>query len=112
LSVKLKRKNRHWKLVNNPFPAVLQPGSCLGLVIRYHATERCPRSQELIITSNDPATPVKILDLTAYTVWECGCKDCEECGKDRGERCCCHRKAAHTCCCDDDDEHHEEEGEE
>jgi hypothetical protein len=107
-SVKLKRKNRHWKLVNNPFPAVLQPGSCLGLVIRYHATEKCPRSQELIITSNDPATPVKVLDLCAYTVWECGCKDCDDCSKGQCQK-CCHRKAEHTCCCDDDGDDHREE---
>ncbi len=108
-SAKLKRKNRHWKLVDNPFPAVLHPGSCLALVIRYHATEKCPRSQELIITSNDPATPVKVLDLTAYTVWECGCKGRDECGKDRCEKCHCHQKDAHPCCCGDEDEHHDEE---
>jgi hypothetical protein len=111
ISVKLKRKNRHWKLVNNPFPAELYPGSCLGLVIRYNATEKCPRSQELIITSNDPVTPVKVLDLTAYTVWECGCKGCDECGKGHCEKCHAHRKAAYPCCCDDEDEHHEEERE-
>jgi Abnormal spindle-like microcephaly-assoc'd, ASPM-SPD-2-Hydin len=33
-SVKFKRKNPHWKLINNPFPATLAPGSCLGVVIR------------------------------------------------------------------------------
>ena len=29
-SVAFKRRNRHWKLINNPFPATLHPGSCLG----------------------------------------------------------------------------------
>jgi hypothetical protein len=105
-SAKLKRKNRNWKLVNNPFPAVIHPGACLGLVIRYNAKERCPRSQELIITSNDPMTPVRVLDVTAYTVWECSCKDCDECGKGHCEK--CHQKAAHPCCCDDDEDEHEE----
>ena len=101
LSVKFKRKNRHWKLINNPFPATLHPGSCLNLVIRYKATERCPRSQDLIITSDDPVTPVKEVELTAYTIWErCGCKKCcddcraGDCDKRHGE---CQR----TCCCDD-----------
>jgi hypothetical protein len=39
-SVAFKRKNRHWRLVNDPFPATLHPGSCLALVIQYRATER------------------------------------------------------------------------
>jgi hypothetical protein len=34
-SVAFKRKNRHWRLVNNPFPATLAPGSCLNVVVRY-----------------------------------------------------------------------------
>ncbi len=42
-SVAFKRKSRHWKLIHNPFPATLHPGSCLNVVIRYKATERCPR---------------------------------------------------------------------
>ena len=29
-SVAFKRKSKHWRLVNNPFPAALHPGSCLG----------------------------------------------------------------------------------
>ena len=66
--VKFKRKNPHWKLINNPFPATLAPGSCLGVVIRYKATEKCPIACELVIESDDPATPVKTLDVMAYTV--------------------------------------------
>jgi hypothetical protein len=102
LSVKFKRKNRHWKLINNPFPAALPPGSCLNLVIRYKATERCPRSQDLIITSDDPVTPVKELELPAYTIWErCGCKKCcDECrAGDCDKR---HDECRRSCCCDDD----------
>ena len=56
-SVAFKRKSSHWKLLNNPFPATLHPGSCLGLTIRYKATEKCPRCCELLITSDDPAVP-------------------------------------------------------
>ena len=81
-SARFKRKNPHWKLINNPFPATLPPGACLGLVIRYKATEKCPIASELLITSDDPTTPVKTLDVMAYTIWdECRCKrDCDKCG--------------------------------
>lgn len=58
-SVAFKRKNRHWKLINNPFPATVHPGSCLGVTIRYKADEKCPRCMELIITSDDPFTSIK-----------------------------------------------------
>ncbi|MGB7727174.1 MAG: choice-of-anchor D domain-containing protein [Candidatus Acidiferrum sp.] len=109
-SVAFKRKNPHWKLINNPFPATLHPGSCLGVVIRYKATERCPRSCELIISSDDPATPVKTLEVLAYTEWNgCSCKNCcEDCRKgtcqkhDSGDPC------GETCSGDCDEE--EEEG--
>jgi hypothetical protein len=117
-SVKFKRHNRHWKLINNPFPATLHPGSCLNLVIRYKATEECPHSQDLIIASDDPSTPVKELDVSAYTVWErCECKKCGDddrngdCDKRRGK---CHSQSCcepHPCnCCDDeDDDRHDDE---
>jgi hypothetical protein len=76
--VSFKHKNKHWKLINNPFPATLRPGSCLALVIRYKATERYPRPCELIITSDDPTQAVKVIELLAATIWgDCGCgKDC------------------------------------
>jgi hypothetical protein len=105
-SVAFKRNSRHWKLINNPFPATLHSGSCLGVVIRYKATEKCPRSCELVITSDDPGTPVKVLDVLAYTIWsECGCKKCcDDCAKGS-----CEKRHAESCCqgypcCDDDDE--------
>jgi hypothetical protein len=108
-SVKFKRKNPHWKLVNNPFPAKLAPGSCLGVVVRYKATEKCPIASELIITSDDPTTPVKALDAMAYTIWgRCDCKhcgdDCKKCGCDRCrcEHCC--EGEADDCCSDEDDD--------
>jgi hypothetical protein len=106
--VAFRRKNPHWKLVNNPFPAKLAPGSCLGLVIRYKATEKVPIASELVITSDDPTTPVKTLDAMAYTIWEsCHCKhhggECEKCGCERccRERCC--EGEADDCCSDEDD---------
>jgi hypothetical protein len=111
-SVKFKRKNRHWKLVNNPFPATLHPGSCLNLVIRYKATEQCPRSQDLIIASDDPVTPVKELDVTAYTIWErCGCKKC--CDDCRSGKCDKRHDECHPqCCCDDDDDRQRDDDDE
>ncbi len=102
-SVKFKRKNRHWKLVNSPFPATLHPGSCLSLVIRYKASEECPRAQELIILSDDPTTPVKELEVMAYTMWERrGCGKCDDCR--RGDFHKCHGERHASCCCDDDDD--------
>lgn len=106
-SVAFKRKNPHWKLINNPFPAALHPGSCLGVVIRYQATERISRSCELLITSDDPTTPVKTLDVMAYTIWsECGSKhSCEACKKGCCEQhhddCSCDEVLAG--CCDEDE---------
>ncbi len=109
-SVAFKRKSRHWKLVNNPFPATLHPGSCLGLVIRYCATEKCPRCCELVITSDDPVTPVKTLEMMAYTIWDqCGCKSCCDdcrkggCNKQHADSCCGDGHAADCCCCDEGD---------
>ena len=108
-SVAFKRKNRHWKLINNPFPATLHPGSCLGVVIRYKATEKCPICCELVITSDDPVTPVKTLDVMAYTIWnECGCKQCCDdcrkgcCNKRHTEGCC--EGGADDCCQDEEDD--------
>jgi len=106
-SVAFRRKRRNWKLINNPFPATLHPGSCLNLVIRYNATEKCPRSCELEIKSDDPNMPVKVLDVLAYTTWEeCRQKNCcDKCDKDP---CCC--KPCPDDCCDEDEDEDEDEG--
>jgi kumamolisin len=94
-NVAFKRKSRHWRLVNNPFPATLHPGSCLGVVIRYIATERLPRACELVIASDDPTEPVKTVDVMAITVWEdCCARCCEDCRKG-----CCHKQHCDPCRC-------------
>ena len=112
MSVAFKRKTKHWRLVNNPFPATLQPGSCLNLVIRYKADERCPRCCEVVITTDDPKTPVKILELLAYTIWGGGC-GCESCCEDCKKGCCQERHEEKCCCppdcCDEDEEDNEHE---
>jgi hypothetical protein len=106
-SVAFKRKSSHWKLLNNPFPATLQPGSCLSLTIRYKATEKhYSRCCELVITSDDPAVPVKTLEVLAYTIWnECGCeKCCDDCHEGRCEKRHSERCSQGYPCCEDDDE--------
>ena len=89
--VAFRRENPHWKLINNPFPATLKPGSCLSVVVGYHATEKFPRSCDLVITSDDPATPVKILEVVACTIWD-------ECGQPGGD-CGCRRRECHRTEC-------------
>jgi hypothetical protein len=110
-SVAFKRKSRHWKLINNPFPATLPSGSCLSVVIRYKATETCARCCELVIQSDDPLTPVKTLEVMAHTIWDdCGCKEqCEDCRKGDCEKhhpSRCHQ--GYPCCCDDDEDQADE----
>jgi hypothetical protein len=108
------RMSRRWKLLNNPFPATLHPGSCLPVVIQYRAGEKCPRPCELVIESNDPVTPVKCVEVLAYTIWEgCG-KDCsdrgpgdDDCRRDRCGKCPPCRQG-YPCCDDDDDDDDDE----
>jgi hypothetical protein len=97
-SVRFRHPRRHWELVHNPFPAVLHPGSCLSVVIRYKATERIPRSCDLIIDSDDPATPVRMLEVLAYTIWPDGCcrRCCDSCRKGS-----CERRHCEPSCCRD-----------
>lgn len=112
ISVAFKRKSKHWKLINNPFPTTLVPGSCLSVLIRYKATEKCPRCCELVITSDDPEIPVKTLDVMAYTIWsDCRSKNCDDC-----HRGCCEKHYDESCsaqsidaCCDDEGRDHEED---
>jgi protein involved in polysaccharide export with SLBB domain len=112
-SVRFKRKSRHWKLLHNPFPATLRAGSCIPFVIQYHATEKCPRCCELVIESDDPTTPIKIVEVLAYTIWDSCCKeDCDDC-----RRGCCERHRSPSCqqgypCCSEDDEDDEDRKEE
>jgi hypothetical protein len=54
-------------LIKNPFPAAVSPDSCLDLVIRFTATSIGPKACNLVIRSDDPATPVVSLVVTANT---------------------------------------------
>lgn len=75
-SVVLKHDSKYWKLVNNPFPASLHPGSCLNVLIRYKGGQKCPTPNKLIIKSDDPKTPKKKLRLLAYTGGGISAKGC------------------------------------
>ena len=111
-SVRFKRRSRRWRLLNNPFPAKLRPGASLPVVIQYHADEKCPRPCELVIESDDPATPVRFVEALAYTIWDAGCKEgCDGRGKDDCDGCrkpCCDKRPpcrqGYPCCDDDDDD--------
>jgi hypothetical protein len=87
------RERRNFKLINNPFPASLHPGSCLGVVIQYRADCE-PEACELVIRCDDPHEPHKVLDVVAFTKCEkpcccCGQSPCCCGGKDRrGDRGC------------------------
>ncbi|HEX4066359.1 MAG TPA: choice-of-anchor D domain-containing protein [Acidobacteriaceae bacterium] len=85
-SVEFSRKRRNFRLIHNPFPATLHPGSCLGVVIEYRASCE-PECCELVIKSDDPTDPAKVLDVVAFTCCEkkCGCetKSCScGCGRE------------------------------
>jgi hypothetical protein len=115
-NVAFKRKSKHWKLINNPFPATLHPGSCLSVLIRYKATEQCPRCCELVIVSDDPVTPVMTLDVMAYTIWGCGCrKCCDDCSKggcEKNHDGHCSAQSLDACCDDEGDSQHDDDDEE
>jgi hypothetical protein len=116
-SVAFKRKSKHWKLINNPFPATLHPGSCLSVLIRYKATEKCPKGCELVITSDDPITPVKNLDVIAYTIWsdgreKNGCDDCRNGCCEKHHAPCCSAQSLDPCCADEGNEHKHEDKDE
>ncbi|MGA8111182.1 MAG: choice-of-anchor D domain-containing protein [Acidobacteriaceae bacterium] len=86
-SVEFSRKRHNFRLINNPFPATLHPGSCLCVVIEYRASCE-PECCELVIRSDDPADPVRVLDVVAFTRCEKKCT-CEakvsSCGCGCGE---------------------------
>jgi subtilisin family serine protease len=54
-------------LINNPFPAAVSPDSCQDVVIRFTPTSAGPKSCTLVITTDDPDTPVIQKTVTANT---------------------------------------------
>ena len=54
-------------LVNNPFPATLNPGACLNLVVRFTPLTPGFKACDLKVASDDPDTPTVSRTLTART---------------------------------------------
>jgi photosystem II stability/assembly factor-like uncharacterized protein len=63
---KCNQRCSHFKLLNNPFPATLHPGSCMSVLIQF--TPHCEPSRccELVIESDDPSMPEKTLYVTGH----------------------------------------------
>lgn len=106
-AVAFRHPAKAWKLVNNPFPAMLHPGASLAVVIRYHAIERYARVRELIITSDDPRMPVRELEVLAHTICGQSCRD--DCTKRCQEDHCETSRCGREFCPDDDDDEDEAE---
>lgn len=62
-----------FQLINNPFPAVVSPDSCVDVVIRYTPTSCGSKVCTPIVITDDPDTPVIQLAVTAST--PCGAID-------------------------------------
>lgn len=56
----------HFKILNNPFPATLRPGSCLPVTIEFRPHCQPARCCELVIASDDPNMPERILFVTGH----------------------------------------------
>jgi hypothetical protein len=56
----------NFRILNNPFPATVHPGSCLAVLLEYVPT--CDNSAccELVVVSDDPATPEVTLFVTGH----------------------------------------------
>jgi hypothetical protein len=101
--IALRLHHKHFRLINNPFPAALHPGACLDVVVQYHAVQRAGKPCELVIESDDPHEPVRCVDVIAWTIWDC-CEEHEcDCHKEKCEpRCDCHKRRSKRC--DEDEE--------
>jgi HYDIN/CFA65/VesB-like, Ig-like domain len=53
-----------FKIVSNPFPATVHPGSSLPVLIRFTATCSGPKCCELMIETDDPSAPSSIVYVT------------------------------------------------
>ena len=107
----LRHHHRHFRLLLDPFPASLYPGSCIVVVIDYHATAEEQHPCELVIESDDPTDPIRHVEVIAWTIWDCceekSCECRKEC-RDRCRECCKHRESREgdgRCRKPDDDEH-------
>jgi photosystem II stability/assembly factor-like uncharacterized protein len=56
----------NFRIVTNPFPATVHPGSCLGVLIEYVPTCDSAACCELVIESDDPDSPVRKVFVTGH----------------------------------------------
>lgn len=77
-SAALRHPHHALRLINNPFPATLRPGSSLAVAIDYHAIEDEPHAHELVIHSDDPDAPVRCIEIVATTTCCCDKPSCCE----------------------------------
>jgi hypothetical protein len=77
-------------------PPRWHPARCCRSSCVTHAIEQYARVRELEIVSDDPDTPVRLIEVLAHTVRE------QQCGCEARRRCC----EPKPCCCDDDGERH------
>jgi hypothetical protein len=54
----------NFRIVTNPFPATVHPGSCLGVLIEYLPTCDSAACCELVIESDDPTQPARKVFVT------------------------------------------------
>jgi hypothetical protein len=60
------QKCLNFKILTNPFPATVHPGSCLGVLIQYVPTCDNAACCELIIETDDPDNPSQTLFVTGH----------------------------------------------
>jgi photosystem II stability/assembly factor-like uncharacterized protein len=66
------QKCLNFRILTNPFPATVHPGSCLGVLLEYVPTCDPAASCELVIESNDPDLPHRTVMVTGrlrQTLW-------------------------------------------
>ncbi len=101
-SVALNHRRRHFRILNNPFPATVARGSGLDVVIEFEATCDPPKPCDLVIRSDDAQTPVRCIELWAYSLCcvRPGCGEgCRDCGDCCGCRCSCTKREGCDCKC-------------
>jgi photosystem II stability/assembly factor-like uncharacterized protein len=60
------QKCLNFRILTNPFPATVHPGSCLGVLIEYVPTCDSAACCELVIESDDPTVPRKTVLVTGH----------------------------------------------
>jgi photosystem II stability/assembly factor-like uncharacterized protein len=58
---------KDFTITSNPFPAVLGGDACADLTVQFTPTSDGAKTCNLIVTSNDPATPIDVVPLTGTT---------------------------------------------